>query len=431
MADSRIVDLPSKGTPAGTDVTNILDAADGNDDKKVTLADLPISTATQTALNAKQDSLGFTPEDVANKATNLNSPDNTTYPTTQAVVSRINAEDVDYFGGGADGDVTITGNVSIVRDMYYNNLTLSGAGNIFTSGYRVFVAGTLTVSGAVSAGKINRNGNGGANSTGQAGAGGAGGLTALFFGGSTGAQSGASGGAAGAAGSNAVTNSGNLINLGGDPGSSGNGGAGTSAAGGVSAAASVVAASSLVINNRYSDFFYRGGQQVTGGVGAQGGSGGGGGAGVGGGGGGGGGGGAIVWVAARTIDLTSAVGPVLSARGGPAGSGANIPSNGGGGGGGGAGGGGGYCFFAYKNVIGSLANFIDVSGGNGGNGGNGAAGASGGEGGGAGGGGSATIVNVQTGVITQLNRGATVAKTAASGQTGGAGAVALTHRLGI
>lgn len=35
-------------------------------------------------------SLGFTPENVANKATNLTSPDNTKYPTTQAVVNELN-----------------------------------------------------------------------------------------------------------------------------------------------------------------------------------------------------------------------------------------------------------------------------------------------------------------------------------------------------
>lgn len=48
--------------------------------------DKPISTATQTALNAKQDSLGFTPENVANKSvdTNLGSSD-TLYPSQKAV----------------------------------------------------------------------------------------------------------------------------------------------------------------------------------------------------------------------------------------------------------------------------------------------------------------------------------------------------------
>jgi len=54
--------------------------------------DKPVSTATQTALNAKQDSLGFTPENVANKATDLTSPDNTKYPTTQAVATGLSGK---------------------------------------------------------------------------------------------------------------------------------------------------------------------------------------------------------------------------------------------------------------------------------------------------------------------------------------------------
>ncbi len=46
-------------------------------------------TDLQDALDAKQNSLGFTPENVANKATDLTSPDNTKYPTTQAVSNAI------------------------------------------------------------------------------------------------------------------------------------------------------------------------------------------------------------------------------------------------------------------------------------------------------------------------------------------------------
>ena len=47
----------------------------------------PISTATQTALDNKQNAIGYTPENVANKATDLSSPDNTKFPTTLAVVN--------------------------------------------------------------------------------------------------------------------------------------------------------------------------------------------------------------------------------------------------------------------------------------------------------------------------------------------------------
>lgn len=42
-----------------------------------------------SAISGKQNALGFTPENVSNKATNLTSPDNTKYPTTQAVVNAI------------------------------------------------------------------------------------------------------------------------------------------------------------------------------------------------------------------------------------------------------------------------------------------------------------------------------------------------------
>jgi hypothetical protein len=451
MADQKISQLTTKATPVSNDTTVVVDSAAPTTNKKITLGSLPVSTAQQTAIDAKVadainngvttvapsqnavfDALALK-ENVANKVTNLNSPDNTTYPTTQAVINRINAEDIDYFGGGFDGDVTITSAVSIVRDMYYNNLTISGVGAINASGYRIFVAGTLTVSGSVTAGKINRNGNSGANATTQSGGGAAGGQVARFFGGSTGSQAGGAGGSAGLAGANAATNSGNTGNLGGDPGQSGNGGAGASAAGGVSVAPSLIAAGDTVINNRYSDFFYRAAAVVTGGAGGQGGSGGGGGTGNGGGGGGGGGGGTIVWVAARTLDISAASGVILAALGGPAGNGATLAlGSGGGGGGGGAGGGGGYCFFAYKNLIGGpLASFIDVSGGRGGNGGNGGTGAIGGEGGGSGAGGTATIINVATGVTTQLARGTSNPKTSPSGQTGGTGATAPTHQLGI
>ena len=47
----------------------------------------PISTATQTALDSKQNAIGYTPENAANKATDFTSPDNTKYPTTLAVAN--------------------------------------------------------------------------------------------------------------------------------------------------------------------------------------------------------------------------------------------------------------------------------------------------------------------------------------------------------
>ena len=51
-----------------------------------------LDNADWTTFNNKQDSLGFTPENIANKATDLTSPDNTKYPTTQAVATELSAK---------------------------------------------------------------------------------------------------------------------------------------------------------------------------------------------------------------------------------------------------------------------------------------------------------------------------------------------------
>lgn len=55
-------------------------------------ADKPISTATQAALNTKQNLLAYTPEDNSLKLNTLTSPDSTHYPTTQAVANAIAAK---------------------------------------------------------------------------------------------------------------------------------------------------------------------------------------------------------------------------------------------------------------------------------------------------------------------------------------------------
>ena len=47
------------------------------------------------------------------------------------------------YGPGTDGNVTVVGNVSLTRDMYYNNLTVLANAQIDTNGYRVFVKDTL------------------------------------------------------------------------------------------------------------------------------------------------------------------------------------------------------------------------------------------------------------------------------------------------
>ena len=49
------------------------------------------------------------------------------------------------YGPGTDGNVTITGTVSLNRDMYYNNLTVLSGAQLDTNGYRVFVKDTLNM----------------------------------------------------------------------------------------------------------------------------------------------------------------------------------------------------------------------------------------------------------------------------------------------
>jgi hypothetical protein len=80
------------------------------------------------ALATKQNSLGFTPENVANKATNLTSPDNTKYPTTQAVVNGLatkqNTLTNPVTGTGANGQVAFwdgTNSQTGDNGLFWNN----------------------------------------------------------------------------------------------------------------------------------------------------------------------------------------------------------------------------------------------------------------------------------------------------------------------
>jgi hypothetical protein len=52
------------------------------------------------------------------------------------------------YGSGADGNVTISANTTITRDMYYNNLTIADGIHLNTAGYKVFVRNSLSLSSA-------------------------------------------------------------------------------------------------------------------------------------------------------------------------------------------------------------------------------------------------------------------------------------------
>jgi len=53
------------------------------------------------------------------------------------------------YGPGMDGDVTISVDTSLTRDMYYHNLTIDSGKVLTTAGWRVFVSGTLTINGTI------------------------------------------------------------------------------------------------------------------------------------------------------------------------------------------------------------------------------------------------------------------------------------------
>lgn len=73
-----------------------------------------------------------------------------------------------YFGDGSDGDVTVSGTVTITKEMHYQNLTITGTGVLKPNGFRVFVKDTLTIQ---SGGTFNDGGNpGGVSGTTNAGA---------------------------------------------------------------------------------------------------------------------------------------------------------------------------------------------------------------------------------------------------------------------
>ncbi len=49
------------------------------------------------------------------------------------------------YGSGMDGNVTITSNTTLTRDMYYNNLQIDAGIVLNTAGFRVFVRNRLTM----------------------------------------------------------------------------------------------------------------------------------------------------------------------------------------------------------------------------------------------------------------------------------------------
>ncbi len=308
---------------------------------------------------------------------------------------------VNEFGDGSDGDVTIAAPTTLARNMFYNSLTMTGANDITTAGYRVYVKNTLTRS-AASTGKFKNNGSVGGNgvtpgsdlsaaggaagtiaaavtlpSTGAAGAGGTGrgvATAGTFIAGDAGAAGGS------------TTNSINTTSTvtAGAGGNSTGGGAGTGGAAGAAGATTqtvamprdLTAAQTLSFVSGSSTIVLRGPASGPGGGGGSGstdqnlyGSGGGGG--------GAGSSGGPIFVAAKTV-VDSGSGTMFQSIGGNGGNGGGgfaDPGGGagnrsGGGGGAGPGGNGGTILRIYKSLTGTAT--TDVVGGSAGTAGTGA-----------------------------------------------------------
>ena len=375
--------------------------------------------------------------------------DTATYPSltevsyvkgvTSAIQTQLNAKlssaaiDVLMFGDGGDPDTTISaGTTTLTRNMYYNNLTISGTGSINPNGWLVFVKGTLNLDNAP-ANAIAASGLTGIAGT-TASTSTTNGLPSLYsvfsnFLGSP--SSGRNGG-----GGNTLTGTGvagsTLAASYVFSGQCAAGGAGGNSATGSGGAGGVASTTTTTLTRR--NFSLENATVGTSAptIGASG-SGGGGGAGdatAGASGASGGGGGGGIWLFANTISRSSSTttAGAISAKGGTGGAGGASVGGIRGGGGGGSGGSGGVVYIIYKTLTGTAkTGLVDASGGAGGTGGAGfGVGGIGGGGGGSGGTGLVLLCDFTAYTISSSGQGNGSAGSAASGNTGGSGAAANT-----
>lgn len=151
-------------TPAGNIAsTNVQDALNELDSEKEAVANKSTSIVTDQASNIKypsvksvydwavgafQTALGFTPEDVTNKATNLTSPDNTTYPTTLAVDTALSGKQATgNYITALTGDVTASGPGSSAATVAF--VGTSSAANVHSAELLANAATNLNTASAI------------------------------------------------------------------------------------------------------------------------------------------------------------------------------------------------------------------------------------------------------------------------------------------
>lgn len=343
-----------------------------------------------------------------------------------------------FFGDGSDGNVTVSGAVTLTRDMYYNNLTIAAGAALNVKGFNVYVLGTLDLTAAPAAGIQSNGGAGGAGAAGG-GAGTAGvanTFNSLILGGQDGKIGGAGGAAAGSPATTGV-NTTNCVSIAtqamfaGGVGGPGSGGAGGTAGAGGTIVNGLGGAFRRLLNHLWTMAIgTTGSQALPFGVSAGAGSGGGGGGDgtAGGGGGGSGAGGGAVAIFARTITRGgSTAAGAIQVLGGAGGIGGTPAAGNRGSGGGGGGGPGGLVYIVYRFLTGSAAaNAIDVTGGQGAAAGTATGTGIGGDGGGAGPSGMVIIGNLVTGLVSVSAQAAGIAGNIHPGGTAGGALKAAT-----
>jgi hypothetical protein len=342
--------------------------------------------------------------------------------------------DIAYFGDGSDGPATVTTTVTLARDMFYSNLTLSGAGKIVANGWRIFVNGILDISAATAGAIVHQAGmtppDAGAGNQSQAQGGilpSPGSNLYMPINGGTGGQ-----GSVGSVGSPGGVPSipqipgGAVVGpyYGGLGGQGGVGGAGTQgggAGGPVPPGAGNFALGALrVLTSAICPIPFLAG------VGGGGGGGGGSISATAGGGGGGGWPAGPIFIFARTINRSaSTAAGAINAVGGAGGLGGPGVAGQAAAGGGGGGGGGGWVYLAFRFLTGAAAtNAINAAGGAGANGGAGAAGYFG-LGGAGGHGGLVSLFNVAADTVATTIGASPALPSTVTGSAGGACSVSL------
>lgn len=357
----------------------------------------------------------------------------------------LTSQDLQFFGDGTDGNVTITtGTTVLARDMFYNNLTLSGTGKISLNGYRLHVAGILDLSAAPADCILAKYTAAGISDGTSASTSNPGDPANAFTRGWL-VQNGTAGGGAQGQLTNGISGnpaypyqpSGEAVSSG--LGSQSNGIVGASGAGGTGTASTATAANPYTIDarkylHRLRIDYFREPMKAAPSIGGSGGNGGGGdGTNRGGGGGGGGNGGGFAAVYARTINRSASTGArAINADGGNGGNGGTPTAGNAGGGSGGGAGGGGVIYLVYRFLTGAAStNTLSASGGLPGLSGNGVGTGTGANGTAGSDGGTITTIDLTTGTLTFVSGTTPTAGGAASGTTAGTGGASGSTTLSL